>query len=99
VSSIPGDNNFVFADTNIGAPTTTKNYFYIIPWSNGPGNQTATQALLPDGTSIDPYNGGFKPENWSVTVPEPAAWALMLAGFAGLGAAMRAARRRTLATA
>jgi len=28
------------------------------------------------------------------TVPEPAAWALMLVGFAGLGAALRASRRR-----
>ncbi len=43
-------------------------------------------------------------ENWygftvGIEAPEPAAWALMLAGFAGLGAAMRAARRRTLAAA
>jgi hypothetical protein len=27
-------------------------------------------------------------------LPEPAAWTLMLAGFAGLGAALRAGRRR-----
>jgi len=31
-------------------------------------------------------------------VPEPAAWALMLAGFGGLGAVLRARRRATLAT-
>ncbi|HEY5289395.1 MAG TPA: PEPxxWA-CTERM sorting domain-containing protein, partial [Caulobacteraceae bacterium] len=28
-------------------------------------------------------------------VPEPAAWALMLAGFGGLGGALRMSRRRT----
>jgi len=32
-------------------------------------------------------------------VPEPAAWAMMLMGFGGLGAAMRGARRRQVLTA
>jgi hypothetical protein len=33
------------------------------------------------------------------SVPEPAAWALMLVGFGGLGAVMRSSRRRAAATA
>ena len=98
-SSNPLNNNFVFAN---GTPTdisSRTNYFYIIPWDNGAGNQVATQGLTTGGV-IDNYNGQYIPGNWSLTeVPEPAAWALMLVGFAGLGAAMRAARRRTLATA
>lgn len=40
----------------------------------------------------------FKPD--AVTsVPEPASWALMIAGFGGAGAALRSRRRRTLAQA
>jgi hypothetical protein len=31
--------------------------------------------------------------------PEPGAWALMLAGFGGMGAALRASRRKLAATA
>ncbi len=32
-------------------------------------------------------------------VPEPAAWALMIAGFGGVGAALRSNRRRQFAAA
>jgi hypothetical protein len=45
--------------------------------------------------SYYPDNSGF--QTLSVSVPEPAVWALMLAGFAGLGAALR--KRRVGATA
>jgi hypothetical protein len=103
-SSIADNNNFLFTN---GAT----NYFYLIPWPNGDSNPEAVQALLtyniPGHTDLyngqyylQLYNGTFVPGNWSLTeVPEPAAWALMLVGFAGLGAAMRAARRRSLAAA
>ena len=42
--------------------------------------------------------------NWQITerdagVPEPASWALMLTGFGGLGAMLRARRRPAAATA
>jgi hypothetical protein len=43
-------------------------------------------------------NTRFIESGSAVAVPEPAAWALLLAGFAGLGGALRA-RRRTVATA
>jgi hypothetical protein len=98
-SSDPSLNNFVFADGTPSDISSRTNYFYIIPWNNGSGNQVATQALF-DGNQIDAYNGQYIPANWSLTeVPEPAAWVLMLAGFAGLGAALRSARRKTLAAA
>ncbi len=94
-SADPLLNNFLFA--NYGAPAgfPGTNYFYIIPWNNGPGNQVATQAQLANGTLIDAYNGQFIPGNWTLTetaVPEPASWALLVAGFALVGVA---ARRRT----
>jgi hypothetical protein len=36
-------------------------------------------------------------DNFSVSTPEPATWAMMLAGFAGLGAALRSRRRLSAA--
>lgn len=36
----------------------------------------------------------FALDDFSMTVPEPASWALMLMGFGGLGAVLRANRRR-----
>ncbi len=59
---------------------------------------TAGQAV---GLAVD-YDGVYYNDstgvNFTITsVPEPAAWALMLVGFGGLGAAMRARRRATVA--
>lgn len=51
---------------------------------NWAGTEYATFSLSPPTTSA---------------VPEPMSWALMLAGFFGMGAAMRASRRRTAFTA
>jgi hypothetical protein len=66
-------------------------YFYIIPWPNGP-MQIATQLKTPDGY-YDYYNGQFVASNLSVSaVPEPSTWAMMLLGFAGVG--FMAYRRR-----
>lgn len=42
------------------------------------------------------YSLVFSP-NLLSSVPEPSAWALMLVGFGGLGAAMRSSRRRRVA--
>jgi hypothetical protein len=46
-------------------------------------------------TTAGGNSGGIFLDNVSVSaVPEPATWALMLAGFGGLGAALRVTRRR-----
>jgi len=60
-------------------------------WSNGDmGNGIVTYgAGVTDGTNVLDY------ETVSGSVPEPASWALMLIGVAGVGGAMRASRRRS----
>jgi len=112
VTSNPLTNNFVFANSTTSTSLAGyTNYFYMIPWSN-PGQTEAVQfysqgadfttgnnnsSLGPGGPYLGMYNGDLVTANWSVTeVPEPAAWALMLVGVAGLGAMLR---RRRLAIA
>ena len=58
-------------------------------WSNGDfGNGIITYGVgVTDGTNVLDY------ESVSGSVPEPASWALMLIGVAGVGGAMRALRR------
>ena len=76
------------------------------------GQQVSCAAAPCDSTSITTIGQGItndRPGTWSATtvnpppvdppvsgVPEPAAWALMLVGFGGLGATLR--RRRATAT-
>jgi hypothetical protein len=45
-------------------------------------------------TDVNGVNTGFAAVQLSSAVPEPAAWAMMLLGFAGLGFAFRRSRRK-----
>jgi hypothetical protein len=68
--------------------------------------------LIGTGTALSGLSGDLKVGYWdsfypdnsgsqtlSVGVPEPATWAMLLIGFSGLGAALRARRKVALATA
>jgi len=81
ISSInPLDNNFLLSGP--------ENYFYIIPWPNGPSNPIATQfySSVLNNNYFDYYNGQFVAGNLSVSaVPEPTTWAMMILGFMGVG--------------
>ena len=99
VSSNGTSENFVFGNGDTFADSTS--YFYIIPgWYNtGPGSTTiAVQANLV-GTFVpsNQYNGDYIPQNFSVSVPEPATWAMMLVGMGMVGFAAR--RRAKVAVA
>lgn len=58
-----------------------------------PANSTLTFSALGTSETL----GGYVDDIKLTAVPEPATWAMMIMGFAGLGAVLR--RRRTLATA
>ncbi len=66
-------------------------------WDDNGGPSDAWENTLGD-LSLQPGGIGSNSETFSIlgTVPDPATWAMMLAGFAGLGAALRS--RRKLAT-
>lgn len=61
-------------------------------------DQYSTSGALLQQVTYNDLDGGLSTAGIEFAiVPEPSAWALMLAGFAGLGAALRTARRRTAA--
>jgi hypothetical protein len=73
---------------------TTSGFYSIIPHSIVTGGpQTLTVRGTAGVNAVWNGSGTFTP----VAVPEPATWALMIAGFGGAGAMLR--RRRGLATA
>jgi len=89
----------------IGADYLTGNDFLLFPGQDGTFSTISSinyvQATYGDpggfDNNPDGTNGFFGP-NLGV-VPEPAAWTLMLAGFAGMGAALRSRRRTVTAQA
>ncbi len=89
VSNDSSKSNFVFSTSNSTGTLGASTYFYVIqPWYNGAGSSSplATQYALGNGGSLNGYNGQYVPANFSVTaVPESSTWAMLLAGFAGLG--------------
>jgi hypothetical protein len=64
----------------------------------GAGVYDVTGTVIQNATGYS-SGGGAAELSLPSGVPEPAAWALMLAGFAGLGLALRKARRNRAASA
>lgn len=108
VSFNPLLNNFLFLNRP-PAIGQDDDVFYIIPFTNGGGNQVATQAAL-NGNLFNVFNGNYVPANWSLSetmvpppgpgpggVPEPATWAMLLSGFGLVGVMAR--RRKASVTA
>jgi hypothetical protein len=99
-----GSQNLSYAVTGAGVAggTVTENaddslvttfkptIFKFLSTTTGSTTLTFTDASFADG--VDPVLTDV-----SLAVPEPATWATMLVGLFGLGATMRAARRRTAA--
>jgi hypothetical protein len=66
---------------------------------SNPASPLGPEAYTEDGSyyRYDDLELGVRISGDAVSVPEPAAWALMLTGFLGAGAALRSARRRQAA--
>jgi hypothetical protein len=61
---------------------------------------TTINGINDAGTLVGFYSDGTNVNGFVATVPEPSTWAMMLVGFAGLGAfAIRRRRRQSAATA
>jgi hypothetical protein len=65
--------------------------FYLAIFAEAPGEDGLYIAPVDDLDSGEIADAG----TFTLAVPEPAAWALMLAGFAGLGALLRTRRETT----
>jgi hypothetical protein len=104
VSNNTSTENFVFSTATTTSGLADSSYFYIIhPWANGSpppfSDSVATQYAYGSSpqTYIDYYNGQFIPGNFNVSaVPEPSTWAMLILGFATMGA-MTYRRRRKIA--
>ncbi len=84
-----GDYEFNSIDPGFGAPT----------FSYDAGtNMTTVAAYDPTYQSGEATNLDFTLFGTPSAVPEPAAWALMLTGLGGMGVALRARRKRAVAT-
>ncbi len=95
---------------NYGMLVTLNNGDVLDIWSDGGSGNMIYGAAVADANSIldyqDPYpgnpawNGPASAENLTFTaVPEPSTWAMMLAGFAGLGFAGYRGARKSAAVA
>jgi len=96
---VVGDQVQLFA-TNYTIGDTDQTYLYgitdLLSATTRPNSETFTQlAAAPADTTFKGV--AFAPTGDSAAVPEPAAYALMIAGFGGIGAGLR--RRRRMAAA
>lgn len=87
VSNDSSLSNFVFSTSNSPGTLGASTYFYVIqPWYNSGDSLAAQYAFGNYSGYLNLYNGQYVPANFSVTaVPEASTWAMLLAGFAGLG--------------
>lgn len=101
----PIDCAFPFSGTFVdvfGVAFTLNGGYVADLWGDGdfpvPGSGTKTYGIrIVQGTQeLDNQFAGI---SGSAAIPEPAAWTLMLAGFSGLGLALRRSRRARTATA
>ena len=108
ISSGPGNLNFtnILLDGVSGLfslvtmPGSAETWACCTPNGNGSvllgtGQHTLTYTVTNTSNVLGTYSGNF---NFAVApVPEPATWAMMLLGFAGIGFAMRRSRKPVLA--
>jgi hypothetical protein len=99
-------NSFVVANNNPNDEPPYSPYLELV--FTDPLTTTETDAIVTDGGTV---NGSKECLDCSdirfvtggtatgVTVPEPAAWALMLVGFGGLGASLRSRRKAAVVAA
>jgi hypothetical protein len=70
------------------------------PGTNGLFTVVGSGGTTFTGIELTSSQNSFEIDNLAVGgVPEPSVWAMMLVGFGGMGAAMRARRKQTAATA
>jgi hypothetical protein len=102
--SVDGYNTLtIFTNLNPGGYTRTGAF---VPPANGDQSGNATNGLftafaspgeLITGFKMESGTNSFEIDNVAVrAVPEPGAWALMILGFGGVGAAMRRRRREAM---
>ncbi len=97
-----GHNAPYFLASSVTAPSwDTETYGYLTFWASSENGGMTIGAQPGDGGGggVNLVNLFQSSEGTGqvFAVPEPATWALMLTGFAGLGAAMRARRRAPIA--
>jgi hypothetical protein len=84
----------VYSAADLGLPTTgDQNFTRFVSFT-----ATGGQSILGATFTNNPQINAFESASFSVTaVPEPGTWALMLLGFAAMGAAMRRSRKPVFA--
>jgi len=101
ISFVTGSKTWTLGDINTGASGATfssgaLSYFDLV-FTNSSYVYSNNTVGLYDGPSYQACNSCVSIDSTTFVgggVPEPATWAMMIAGFAGVGAALRSSRRR-----
>ncbi len=99
IASLDGrHNNFHFSDVDYSVTSTFTNLFTVNPLSSPTTNYAEAKYPGLGNPMVNDY--GYVPEHWTLTnvtaVPEPEAYAMLLAGLGVVGALAR--RRRNVGT-